>query len=156
MPPGLRRFIQARGATCRTPWSDVPIRHYDHIVPWNEGGETSASNGEGYCESCNLSKEAKGWKAREVPGERHTVEITTPTGHTYTSMAPALPGTPPRQEQAPVPTPAEEAPDDASPEETDEDVQRRSVHADQGWKVLPKPVPINAPDFLGRVLKMVA
>ncbi|MFC7849189.1 hypothetical protein ACFUTU_12020, partial [Arthrobacter sp. NPDC057388] len=27
------------------------------------------------------------------PGPRHTIEITTPTGHTYQSTAPPLPGT---------------------------------------------------------------
>jgi len=95
MPTGLRRFIQARDAICRTPWCDAPIRHFDHIIAFNDGGETSAANGEGYCENCNLTKEANGWQAREIPGERHTVEITTPTGHTYTSSAPALPGTKP-------------------------------------------------------------
>ncbi len=37
-PPGLRRFIQARDDTCRTPYCDAPIRHLDHIVPWHRGG----------------------------------------------------------------------------------------------------------------------
>ena len=32
-PPGLRRFIQARDDTCRTPYCDAPIRHLDHIIP---------------------------------------------------------------------------------------------------------------------------
>ncbi|EMY34036.1 HNH nuclease [Arthrobacter crystallopoietes BAB-32] len=100
MPAGLRRFIQARDAICRTPWCDAPIRHFDHIIAFNDGGETSAANGEGYCENCNLTKEANGWQAREIPADRHTVEITTPTGHTYTSTAPALPGTPPGQSEA--------------------------------------------------------
>ncbi|MDX6373402.1 MAG: hypothetical protein QOD98_2390, partial [Nocardioidaceae bacterium] len=30
------------------------------------------------------------WSARTIPGPRHTVEITTPTGHTYTSTADIL------------------------------------------------------------------
>ncbi|WP_336713748.1 HNH endonuclease [Arthrobacter sp. USHLN218] len=93
MPSGLRRFIQVRDAICRTPWCDAPIRHFDHIIAWSEGGSTSAANGEGYCENCNLAKEADGWQARQVPGDRHTVEITAPTGHKYSSTAPALPGT---------------------------------------------------------------
>ncbi|MGJ9403564.1 HNH endonuclease, partial [Arthrobacter sp. KK5.5] len=38
--------------------------------------------------------EAPGWSVIPVPGIRHTVQTTTPTGHTYTSTAPALPGTP--------------------------------------------------------------
>jgi hypothetical protein len=32
-PAGLRRFIQARDDTCRTPYCDAPIRHHDHIIP---------------------------------------------------------------------------------------------------------------------------
>ena len=32
-PPGLRRLIQTRDETCRTPYCDAPIRHLDHIIP---------------------------------------------------------------------------------------------------------------------------
>ena len=52
-PPGLRRFIQARDDTCRTPFCDAPIRHLDHIVPHNDGGPTTTDNGAGLCEACN-------------------------------------------------------------------------------------------------------
>jgi uncharacterized protein DUF222/HNH endonuclease len=99
-PAGLRRFIQARDDTCRTPYCDAPIRHHDHIVPWHHGGTTTHGNGAGLCEACNHSKEAPGWRAvpRPGPGEalrvRHTIEIRTPTGHSYHSTAPPLPGTP--------------------------------------------------------------
>ncbi len=95
MPAGLQRVIQARDQLCRTPWCDAPIRHHDHVVPWRNAGDTSEINGQGLCEACNLAKEADGWHAQTVPGPRHTVETTTPTGHTYQSTAPALPGTPP-------------------------------------------------------------
>ena len=60
-PPGLRRYIQARDDTCRTPYCDAPIRHLDHIVPWHDGGETTAANGAGLCEACNHTKETPGW-----------------------------------------------------------------------------------------------
>ena len=40
-PAGLRRFIEARDDTCRTPYCDAPIRHHDHVVPWHKGGTTS-------------------------------------------------------------------------------------------------------------------
>ncbi|MFF2244448.1 HNH endonuclease [Arthrobacter sp. NPDC058130] len=111
-PPGLRRFIQARDDTCRTPYCDAPIRHLDHITPWHHGGQTTQSNGAGLCEACNHTKEAPGWTARPVttPGSasgtgtgsagRHTIELTTPTGHTYKSTAPPLPGTPTDQANA--------------------------------------------------------
>ncbi|MCZ9883444.1 HNH endonuclease, partial [Arthrobacter sp. B2a2-09] len=107
-PPGLRRFIQARDDTCRTPYCDAPIRHFDHIIPWHDGGPTSQANGAGLCEACNHTKELNGWAARtgapragaQRPGaaktgvgRRHVLEIRTPTGHTYRSTAPPLPGT---------------------------------------------------------------
>jgi hypothetical protein len=47
-------------------------------------------NGQGLCEACNHAKQAMGRTARPRPGPRHTIETTTPTGHRYTSTAPAL------------------------------------------------------------------
>ncbi|GAB2713437.1 hypothetical protein GCM10027038_09450 [Arthrobacter bambusae] len=94
-PAGLRCFIQARDDTCRTPYCDAPIRHFDHVVAWQAGGPTSQANGAGLCESCNYNKELPGWTARTRPGTRHVVEIRTPTGHHYQSTAPPLPGTDP-------------------------------------------------------------
>ncbi len=93
-PTGLGRLIHLRDHdTCRTPWCDAPVRHLDHVVARAEGGETSGPNGQGLCEGCNYAKEALGWRARPRPGPRHTVEVTTPTGHSYRSTAPPLPGT---------------------------------------------------------------
>ena len=119
-PAGLARMIRTRDQTCRTPWCDAPIRHIDHIQPHAEGGPTSYTNGQGLCEACNQAKEAPGWNATAIrttppgngsastpetarptvvrptprtdPGSRHKVRITTPTGHSYTSTAPPLPG----------------------------------------------------------------
>ncbi|MFZ3414657.1 DUF222 domain-containing protein [Arthrobacter sp. 3Tela_A] len=119
-PAGLARMIRTRDQTCRTPWCDAPIRHIDHIQPHAEGGPTSYTNGQGLCEACNHAKEAPGWNATTIrttppgngsastptparptvarptprtdPVSRHKVRITTPTGHTYTSTAPPLPG----------------------------------------------------------------
>nr|WP_308287878.1 DUF222 domain-containing protein [Arthrobacter sp. MAHUQ-56] len=92
-PAGLKRFLQIRDDTCRTPYCDAPIRHHDHIASWQAGGPTVASNGQGLCEACNHTKETPGWTAKPEPGPRHTVKTTTPTGHTYRSTAPPLPGT---------------------------------------------------------------
>ncbi|MDQ0871309.1 hypothetical protein QFZ70_003782 [Arthrobacter sp. V1I9] len=91
-PPGLKRFLQVRDDICRTPYCEAPIRHYDHIVPWHNDGPTTSNNGQGLCEACNHTKEAPGWASKPVPGPRHTVELRTPTGHTYCSIAPPLPG----------------------------------------------------------------
>ncbi|WP_230119000.1 HNH endonuclease signature motif containing protein [Arthrobacter sp. Bi83] len=98
-PAGLRRFLQARDETCRTPYCDAPIRRHDHIIPWHRGGTTTHGNGAGLCEACNHTKETPGWTAKPRSGPvgtgrlRHTLEIRTPTGHTYHSTAPPPPGT---------------------------------------------------------------
>ncbi|MGO4858578.1 HNH endonuclease [Arthrobacter sp. 2MCAF14] len=96
-PAGMRRFIQARDDTCRTPYCDAPIRHFDHIIPWHDGGTTSLANGAGLCEACNHTKELTGWTTRTKtttrPGTPHALDIRTPTGHHYRSTAPPLPGT---------------------------------------------------------------
>ncbi|MGK3649002.1 HNH endonuclease [Pseudarthrobacter enclensis] len=99
-PPRLSRFLQIRDDTCRTPYCDAPIRHHDHITAWHKGGKTTTENGQGLCEACNHTKEAPGWTAKPLPTSsatgttgRHTVQLRTPTGHTYQSTAPPLPGT---------------------------------------------------------------
>ncbi|MEV7660317.1 DUF222 domain-containing protein [Paenarthrobacter sp. NPDC089316] len=103
-PPRLRRFIETRDHTCRTPYCDAPIRHIDHVVPWQQGGPTSLDNGAGLCEACNHNKEHPGWTATTAgtmapasrggpgTGTPHTFTVQTPTGHSYQSKAPPLPG----------------------------------------------------------------
>ena len=86
----LAEFIRLRDRVCRTPGCGAPIRHTDHVEPRSRGGPTTADNGQGLCELCNYAKQADGWSHRTMPGPRHTVEITTPTGHTYTSTADPL------------------------------------------------------------------
>ena len=93
-PPGLRDLIETRDQTCRTPWCGAPIRHTDHIRPHDAHGPTAETNLQGLCERCNHAKQAPGWHARPSPGPRHTVVVTTPTGHRYTTTAPPPPGTP--------------------------------------------------------------
>lgn len=99
-PTSLRRFIQARDDVCRTPYCDAPIRHHDHVVSWQNGATTNSSNGAGLCEACNHTKEIPGWSAVARPGPRHTVELRTPTGHSYHSTAPPMPGTGSKQRAA--------------------------------------------------------
>jgi len=96
-PAGLRRYLVTRDGVCRTPWCDAPIRHADHVTPHSRGGPTTADNGQGLCVACNLTKDLPGWSSRLVdPGPTrgsshpHAVEISTPTGHRYVSVAPPL------------------------------------------------------------------
>lgn len=89
-PAGLARLIRLRDRTCRTPWCDAAIRHIDHVESLDEGGATTAANGQGLCEGCNHAKQAPGWRARPGAGRRHTVTTVTATGHTYRSTAPPV------------------------------------------------------------------
>ena len=99
-PRGLAAFIRFRDQRCRTPYCDAPIRHLDHARPWVSGGPTHAGNGLGLCERCNYVKQVAGWSARAGVDETssHTAQFTTPTGATYRSGAPPLPGSSVRME----------------------------------------------------------
>ncbi|MCH9667835.1 MAG: HNH endonuclease [Actinomycetia bacterium] len=97
-PTGLARLIRLRDQTCRTPYCEAPIRHCDHATPARDGGPTTAINGLGVCEACNYTKEAPGWTVTttDTNGD-HTAQFHTPTGATYQSAAPPLPGPPLRR-----------------------------------------------------------
>jgi hypothetical protein len=91
----LAKFVRYRDQWCRTPWCNAPICHGDHVTDWADTGLTDADDAQGLCEACNHAKQATGWHARPGPGtgqQGHTVEITTPTGHSYTSNAPPVVG----------------------------------------------------------------
>lgn len=128
-PAGLAELVRVRdGGTCRSSWCDAPVRHADHVVPYAAGGRTAFDHLQGLCEACNLVKEAPGWRARVdrsppvAPGDvpAHTVLTTTPTGHTYRSIAPALPGrSPTRRVTAEPPSPRTDHPAPASALEAD-------------------------------------
>ncbi len=78
----LARLISLRDQTCRDPFSDAPIRDYDHIVRWADGGPTTYGNGRGTCTRGNLVREMPGWQVHRVDlanSGRHTVSVTTPT-----------------------------------------------------------------------------
>jgi hypothetical protein len=91
----LAQLIQLRDQTCRDPHCDAPIRHTDHVVPSRSGGPTTLANGRGVCARGNYVREMPGWKidlvSNGVFGRPHTIQITTPTGHRYTSEAPQPP-----------------------------------------------------------------
>lgn len=82
-PPGLAEFLALRGqGICASPYCDAPVRHADHIEPVDQGGATTADNGQGLCEACNHTKQAPGWRQHRHPATGEVV-TTTPTGHRY-------------------------------------------------------------------------
>jgi len=90
----LAQLVALRDQTCRDPYCGAPIRHTDHILPHRDGGTTSYPNGRGVCARGNYVREMPGWKVDLTdPGRTrpHTIVITTPTGHRYTSEAPQPP-----------------------------------------------------------------
>jgi Domain of unknown function (DUF222) len=101
-PAGLAKFIEIRDQYCRTPWCDAPIRHIDHAQPHHQDGATSQDNGNGTCAQCNYARQAPGWETRAETGSRHTLDITTPTGHRYRSTAPPPPGHPRSERRGPT------------------------------------------------------
>ncbi len=106
----LAEFLRLRDqGICRTPWCDAPVAHADHIHPAEHGGETSAENGQGLCQACNLAKQAPGWTQTTHTGPTHTVATTTPTGHRHRSAAPRAPdpARPPTRPATTPTTPAE-------------------------------------------------
>jgi hypothetical protein len=62
--------------------TDPPSRSHR---PFRRRGATTATNGRGLCERGNYVRELPGWTARLVDPDSHTVQITTPTGHSYLS-----------------------------------------------------------------------
>ena len=88
----LATLIRLRdGGTCRELYCGAPIRHYDHIIPFRDGGPTSYVNGRGVCERHNYAREMPGWHIELLADRPHTVITVTPTGHSYLGQAPNPP-----------------------------------------------------------------
>ena len=78
-------LITARDRHCRDLFCTAPIRHHDHIARFADGGGTTGTNGRGLCERGNYVRELPGWTVRLVDPDSHTIQTTTPTGHSYLS-----------------------------------------------------------------------
>lgn len=63
-PQALVDFISARDRICRFPGCSQPARvsDIDHVIPWEEGGETSAKNLGLLCRRHHRMKTHDGWK----------------------------------------------------------------------------------------------
>ncbi|NED99179.1 HNH endonuclease signature motif containing protein [Phytoactinopolyspora halotolerans] len=89
----LAKLLHYRdGGVCRDPYCDADIREYDHVHPYADGGDTIPANGRGVCQRGNHTRQIPGWNVRVVDAQRHIVDTTTPTGHTYRSAPPRAPG----------------------------------------------------------------
>ena len=108
----LRRMIVLRDNICRTPYCGAPIRHIDHATPHRQGGPTSYGNGSGLCARCNYTKEHPGWSHRASPDN---LEITTPTGHRYSSRSRPLSAPPNAAAPGSFAPPIEFAPGSSTP-----------------------------------------
>jgi hypothetical protein len=93
-PAGLAKFIEVRDQFCRTPGATPPSGTSTTPNHTTQDGATSEQTGNGLCAQCNYARQAPGWEVRPQDGPRHTLDITTPTGHRYRSTAPAPPGHP--------------------------------------------------------------
>ena len=81
----LDEFVRARDLTCRHPGCDRPALYadLDHSNPW-PAGPTHHTNLNCKCRLHHLLKTfAAGWSEHQHPDG--TLQITTPTGHTYTT-----------------------------------------------------------------------
>ncbi|MCC9175877.1 HNH endonuclease [Arthrobacter sp. zg-Y179] len=93
IPPGLRRWLQARDGTCRFPGCDTPAAGHtttelDHTLPWARGGTTDHTNLAHLCRKHHRFKTLGHWKAHQSIAEPSTgiLEWTSPLGRTYQTM----------------------------------------------------------------------
>ncbi len=83
----LAEFVRCRDVTCRFPGCEEPAEFcdLDHTIVYAGGGLTHASNLKCLCRKHHLLKTFwPGWTDEQFPDG--TVEWTTPTGHTYTTL----------------------------------------------------------------------
>ena len=93
-PKSLRKLIDLRDRTCRTPWCDAPIRHHDHIRSRRESGKTTRAKRVRALRGLQLREGSTGLdrpSRTAGPARTHLIDLGTPTGHHYRSAAPPLP-----------------------------------------------------------------
>lgn len=88
-PQELQDFLIARDRTCRFPGCRQPahLADLDHVVPWDEGGKTSADNLGALCRRHHNLKTHADWKL--INHEDGACTWISPAGHRY--FVPARP-----------------------------------------------------------------
>ncbi len=79
----LREQVILRDRQCVFPWCTRPARSgdLDHIVPWEQGGETSTDNLAVLCRRHHRLKTHSGWRYERTGPATYT--WTSPHGHTF-------------------------------------------------------------------------
>jgi len=86
-PDWLKRLVRLRDRHCRFPGCRRAAAHceIDHVVAWENGGDTAFENLQCLCEAHHTAKHQGGWSATPGPGGR--IHWTARTGHRYTTEA---------------------------------------------------------------------
>ncbi|WP_418907629.1 HNH endonuclease [Glutamicibacter endophyticus] len=91
-PKALKEILWLRDRRCRTPFCGGNAEQADHVVPWRHGGRTAIENGAARCGCCNRAKDAPGWIEIVTDTQAGDIQITTPSGRSYSAPAPPLTG----------------------------------------------------------------
>lgn len=91
-PPDLDEYVRARDRTCAFPHCDRPAIdcENDHILAWDDGGDTNPDNLTPACASHHHLRHDHGWTYVRDPGTGR-IEWTSPTRHKYVKPPAALP-----------------------------------------------------------------
>ena len=84
-PPGLRRLVRWRSATCMAPGCNMTSDRceIDHNVAWDDGGTTELDNLAPLCKNHHVLKHHGNWTVEQVRGSGGVMRWTSPTGRTY-------------------------------------------------------------------------
>jgi hypothetical protein len=84
-PAGLADFVRTRDHHCRFPTCRQPAARadLDHVVRYDDGGETSAANLHAVCRHHHRLKQSPGWAVRSA--DNGSEVWITPTGSSYSS-----------------------------------------------------------------------
>jgi hypothetical protein len=95
---GIRRFLVLRDQICRTPWCNVPIRHADHVIPFEEGARPAPTTAKAFARGATTPSRRPGGTRHRVRQEPATRFSPSPRPGTATPAdrqnhpAPAAPG----------------------------------------------------------------
>jgi hypothetical protein len=80
----LRELVELRERTCDHPGCGCPadLSDFDHLIPFGQGGPTTAENGGPKCRRHHRAKQSRFWKVEKGPGGE-TIWTSTQTRRRY-------------------------------------------------------------------------